>query len=192
MNLSQDNQEFDYNYLAISVESVEENEMDIAFSTSTLTITNSTNEAQKDPIWKVLRQRTNRVSNGWRTYFKYLIQAFSIFFLQKFLTIRWHRHNPMMSNDAYEYYSKFNMHIQGLTRWKHYTSTKNTSENKKQANPSSYKDGWPSNHVMSCEILLQCLCKLHISCMSSHPKCITFDSEFIVQAMFQDLSLFIS
>ena len=39
-------------YLAISAEPVEENDIDIAFSTQTLTIPNSTNEALKDPIWK--------------------------------------------------------------------------------------------------------------------------------------------
>ena len=52
INPGQDNQEFDLNYLTISAEPVEENEIDIAFSTQTLIIPNSTNEAPKDPIWK--------------------------------------------------------------------------------------------------------------------------------------------
>ena len=52
LNLSQDNREFDYDYLTISAEPVEENDMNIAFSMQTLTILNSTNEALKDPTGK--------------------------------------------------------------------------------------------------------------------------------------------
>ena len=52
LNLSQDNREFDYDYLTISSELVEENDIDIAFSMQTLTIPNSTNEALEDPTWK--------------------------------------------------------------------------------------------------------------------------------------------
>ena len=52
------------------------------------------------------------------------------------------------------------MHTHGFTRWEHYMSIENTFELEIWANPSSYRDGWPSNYTTSWKILLQLIPKL--------------------------------
>ena len=76
-----------------------------------------------------------------------------------------------MSNDQYECFSKFNMHIQGIMRQYYHTRTKNTFKTKLQANPSSYKDRWWLNHTTSFTMLLWCICNLwfYSTCRASLP-----------------------
>ena len=71
---------------------------------------------------------------------------------------------------------KFNTHIQGLMSWEYNTSTENTYKTQKQADPSSYKDRWPANYIISCEILLQCLRKLWFQSMSQ----VSFSTSFLL------------
>ena len=48
------------------MEPVEENDIDIAFSTQNLIIVNSTNETLKDPLWKdVVVKEAWKVWKGW-------------------------------------------------------------------------------------------------------------------------------
>ena len=92
-----------------------------------------------------VEMKKKKASNSQRIYYEHLIPIFFIFF---------------------EIFSLLSGNTDTTIRWEHYMSTKNTFENEKQANPLSYKDGWSSNHVTSCKILLQCICKLWYYSMS--------------------------
>ena len=121
----------------------------------------------------LLRWRRKRIQTAEEHISKHLILTFS-FFQENFyykVTQTW------LYNVKWSIYITQSLtHIyETRTLYKHWEHLRD----KIWADPLSHRDGWPSNYIMSCEILLQSMCRLWYYSTSQ----VSFPTSFILSSL---------